>query len=121
MLNVKRIVVVGHFGFGDAEAESLDGRSDVEACVDVSERGEGADHEAGADEQHKGERDLNDDKDVAGAVALAALAQGTAAFAKAGADAHAGVTQGRDRPEEDAAEQGDGTVKTRTVKSMPMS
>jgi hypothetical protein len=58
-----------------------------EAGIDARERLEGADHEAGADEQHQGERDLDDHQSLARAMALAALAEGAAAFAEAGGGA----------------------------------
>ncbi len=51
----------------------------------MGEGAEGADHEAGADEQDQSESDLNDDENAAGAMLFAASAVGAAAFANAGA------------------------------------
>ena len=53
----------------------------------IGQGAEGADHEAGADQQHQCERHLHDDQRLAGAMAFAALAEGAAAFAQAGVDA----------------------------------
>ena len=79
----------------------------VEAGIDVSERAEGADHEARADEENESEGDLNDDKDAADAVLFAASAVGAAAFADASAEADSGVLENGDRAEEHARENGD--------------
>ncbi len=55
--------------------------------LDMGEGVEGADHESGANEEHKGKADLDDDQDIPGAMPLASLADGAAALAQAGAHA----------------------------------
>ena len=47
----------------------------VKPGIDVAQRLEGADHEAGTDQQHEGERHLHDHQDAARAMAFAALAE----------------------------------------------
>ena len=49
------------------------------------ESAEGANHEAGADQEDQSEGNLDDDQDAANAMLLAALAVGAAAFANASA------------------------------------
>ena len=74
----------------------------------MSERTEGADHEARADEQNQRESDLHDDENAAGAVLFAATAIGAAAFANASAKSNASIFENGDAAEEDAGENGDG-------------
>ncbi len=92
----------------NADAEGLHLRGLSEAGIDVRERAEGADHQARADQQNQSKSDLHDDENAARAVLFAASAVGAAAFANAGAEAHACVFENGDAAEEHAGENGNG-------------
>ena len=97
---------IGNLGFGNVEAEGLQRVGRGEAGVDLHERLEGADHEAGADEQHQSEGHLDDDESFAGAVALAALRECAAAFAQAARGFYAGIFEDGNCADEHAGEKG---------------
>jgi len=71
----------------------------------MHERLEGADHETGADEQDQRKRHLNDNQGLAGVVSLAALAEGSAAFAEPTGGLDSGVFEDWDGADEEACEK----------------
>ena len=87
---------------GNHDVEGLEllgiGETGIHLCHCVK----GPDHQAGANQQDEGERDLDDDEDVARTVLFTAGAEGAAAFADSGAEANAGVFDNRDAGEKRA-------------------
>ena len=73
------------------------------AGVDAAEGDERPDHQAGAHEQHHGERDLGDDQRAAEAMALAAVAGGPPAVLER-RDARSRELDDRNEPEQHAGE-----------------
>src|SRR5207249_3786023 len=94
-----------HFRIRNVDAKGLHLTGIGDAWIDVRECAEGTNHQAGANEQHQGERHLNDDEDTADAVLFSALAESAAAFTDAGAKADAGVFENGNGSEEKAGEQ----------------
>src|SRR5882724_11771863 len=64
-------------------------------------------HESRAEEKDERHGDLHDDQDAARAMLLAALAQGAASFADAGAQTHACILEDGDGAEKHAGEERD--------------
>ena len=62
------------------------------------------DHQAGANEQHEGQRHLHDDERAARAMTFAARARRASAAAQSGRDVRAGVLEHRNRAEEQAGD-----------------
>ena len=81
------------------DAEGLQRGGPDESGVDVGEGPEGANHQAGADEQDQREGYLNYDENAAGAMLFAALADGAAAFADAGVETDTSVFEYRNATE----------------------
>jgi len=62
-------------------------------------------HESGADKQYERHSDLHDDQDAPRPMLLAALAQGAATFADAGAQTHACILEDGNGAEEHAGQE----------------
>src|SRR5215469_14857211 len=86
------------------------------ARIDVRQGAEGADHQAGADEQDKGERHLERNQKVARTMALAALAQSAAALAKGCSGSRASIFENWNGAEEQAGENRDGEGEKQDVR-----
>jgi hypothetical protein len=91
---------------GDSDTERLHAVRLRDAGVHLRQSPKGANHQAGANEQHASESNLDNDQDVARAVAFARLAKRPPTFAQARSQPCAAIFQHRNRTKEQARNQG---------------
>ncbi len=106
-MHARDLRLVADHGGWNRDAKRQHGFRTLEPRRHIADRDEGADHQAGRDEQHGGQRDLRDDQRVARTVTLAAFARSARAVLQRRGHVRPRVLQDRDRAEQQARDQRD--------------